>query len=647
MSFTIRRVFATATLLEKSIPVPMTLHIAAFHTSSATLLSTIAAAAFAAGAIATTARADLTLSNFSITSSTLSFDLSGTMPSITTSSQLRITSPQTGAWGSDSWFLTNQSAMTIGTGAVGRVDVQSGANFTQVVIFLSQDYTTGAAVSGRVEVAIGAGYSFFDLGSRTFRISATPSSGSGTTLFDGLTAVPPPTLSTLSIAASDTTLQTGQTFTATVSATSSTATRTGVQLALNFDATKLRLDAVAPSAGGAFAAEIAEEIDNANGTLRYAAGVDETQSGTTGAGALVDLTFTTLTSETCASAGLVSFGTVSGTTSMFTLSDASTVVPSTTGLGSIRIDGTAPVLISIPASVSVATDAGSTFGAYVANPGVTVTDNCDTLAPTLLVTYPDGSTASAWPADGMFPIGTTALEWSVTDASGNSASAVRSVVVANHQLLDATVAFDGPFVSASSRSVRISAGASTQVVSLAASGSPLAAGSIGSIQVPVAAGYACVAAKDPSHSLTDSTSASISGVRYAATFALKQGDSNDDDMVDIADFGIFVAARGAGKALDATSNFNSDTAIGNGDFAYISINFFRVGDACGAFSGGQPLARIRVKDLRRTGRGDLEIADINRDGWIDSTDVSLFMQGIEPRRPSQPTPAAGFPEIGF
>jgi hypothetical protein len=209
------------------------------------------------------------------------------------------------------------------------------------------------------------------------------------------------------------------------------------------------------------------------------------------------------------------------------------------------------------------------------------------------------------------------------------------------------VSFDGPFVTASSRSVRISAGARTQVVSLAASGSPLAAGSIGSIQVPVAAGYACLAAKDPSHSLTDSTSATISGVRYAATFALKQGDSNDDDMVDIADFGIFVAARGAGKALDATSNFNSDTAIGNGDFAYISINFFRVGDACGAFSGGQPLARIRVKDLRRTGRGDLEIADINRDGWIDSTDVSLFMQGIEPRRPSQPTPAAGIPEIGF
>ena len=65
-------------------------------------------------------------------------------------------------------------------------------------------------------------------------------------------------------------------------------------------------------------------------------------------------------------------------------------------------------------------------------------------------------------------------------------------------------------------------------------------------------------------------------MRYQAAFSLQQGDSNDDDVVDIVDFGIFVAARGAGKALDAASNFNSDTVIGTADFSYLGINFFDV-----------------------------------------------------------------------
>ena len=316
------------------------------------------------------------------------------------------------------------------------------------------------------------------------------------------------------------------------------------------------------------------------------------------------------------------------------------LAPNLGTFASIKIDGTAPVLNNLPANVSVATDAGSTYGAYVANPGVTVSDNCDTLTPTLLVTYPDSSTASTWPANGMFPIGTTTLAWSVTDESGNFASASRTIVVANYQLVDATMSFDGPFVTASTRSIRFKAGSSTQVLSLSASGSPFAAGSINAIQVPVAASYTCLRAKDPTHSVPDTASATVSGVRYQAAFSLKQGDSNDDDLVDILDFGIFVAAYGAGKALDATSNFNSDTIIANADFAFISINFFNVGEACGAYTGATPRDRMTVKELRRSGRGGLAIADINGDGWVDTTDITLFMQGVAPRKPAEPARAA-------
>ncbi len=97
---------------------------------------------------------------------------------------------------------------------------------------------------------------------------------------------------------------------------------------------------------------------------------------------------------------------------------------------------------------------------------------------------------------------------------------------------------------------------------------------------------------------------------------------------------------GAGKALDATSNFNSDTIIANADFAFISINFFNVGEACGAYTGATPRDRMTVKELRRSGRGGLAIADINGDGWVDTTDITLFMQGVAPRKPAEPARAA-------
>jgi hypothetical protein len=50
------------------------------------------------------------------------------------------------------------------------------------------------------------------------------------------------------------------------------------------------------------------------------------------------------------------------------------------------------------------------------------------------------------------------------------------------------------------------------------------------------------------------------------------------------------------------------------------------------------MERIAVRQLRRMGLGSQAIADINNDGWVDSTDIALLMQGVEPgsKRP-QPT----------
>ncbi len=52
-----------------------------------------------------------------------------------------------------------------------------------------------------------------------------------------------------------------------------------------------------------------------------------------------------------------------------------------------------------------------------------------------------------------------------------------------------------------------------------------------------------------------------------------------------------------------------------------------------------------MKDLLRAGLGELAIADLNGDGWIDATDMALAMQGAY--RTNGPTPSAEGAFEGF
>ena len=159
-------------------------------------------------------------------------------------------------------------------------------------------------------------------------------------------------------------------------------------------------------------------------------------------------------------------------------------------------------------------------------------------------------------------------------------------------------------------------------------------GAIVDLHVPVAVGYGCTTAKDDDHSLAQVSMTTIVNREYATSFTLRQGNSNHDSQIDIFDFSLFVFDRSTGTsaavATNARSNFNSDTLVTNADFGFLTLNFFEVDQTCGgnvAGASSAPVSRVSIKELRRRGLGNLAVADINGDGWVDLNDVQLYMQG--------------------
>ncbi|MFM1804311.1 MAG: hypothetical protein RL136_1190, partial [Planctomycetota bacterium] len=361
----------------------------------------------------------------------------------------------------------------------------------------------------------------------------------------------------------------------------------GAQATIGYDPALLEF--VELVGGDEFPTLIYVSHDDVAATVIFASGIDPGGSadGFTDAN-IARATFRTVAGA-CADTSAVFFTTsilptrvsaANGTSLAFTTSTAVDI----TSLAPFALDG-------LPPARSIAADAGTTEGAFSPLVAPTATDSCGNALPV------STSRSDGQPLEARYPIGTTTVTFSATDAAGHVASGSVSVTVADHQLLDASVTLVGAGHAGSTRSMRFSAGSGVQVVQV-----PIiaGAGAATGIQVPVAAGYACIAAKDAGHSLTHSTAASVEGVRYTASFTLDQGDSNDDDLVDILDYSIFVSDFGLASP-GGSSNFDDDFVVNSADFSFIAINYLGTGDSCGAFTGAAPRQSISVRELRRLG----------------------------------------------
>ncbi|NBQ16053.1 MAG: hypothetical protein EBU31_15930, partial [Proteobacteria bacterium] len=280
----------------------------------------------------------------------------------------------------------------------------------------------------------------------------------------------------------------------------------------------------------------------------------------------------------------------------------------TTDPAPVTIDTVGPVISNVPANLSVAADAGAGCSAVREIGTPTVFDSCSTA--TLSWSRSDGATSLSAP----WPCGTTVVTWTATDVCNRTSTATTSVTVNPYHLLDVNVAYAGSGYAASM----------TRCIGFR----------VGDVVV------SCATADDDLHSLVSQVPVTISGRNYTLSAtgdsALVNGDLNDDNLVDVIDWGVLVVRVGLAAPVNtdcATTgfqpDFDGDGYVTNGDGNRLLASFLAQGDSfCNAFNsdGGIPTTRISVAELSMLTGTECSAADLNRDGLVNSKDIAIWQR---------------------
>lgn len=307
----------------------------------------------------------------------------------------------------------------------------------------------------------------------------------------------------------------------------------------------------------------------------------------------------------------------------------------------ISVNDTEPPVIACPASISVNSDAGG-CGASVSVGTATASDNCGINSIT-------GVRSDLLSLSASYPVGTTTITWTALDIHGNLASCQQTVTVSANNTLAIAVELLGASSGTATRCLSLNLysasscpnpaySVQTNVTFVNGSGSAI-------IDLPCGSGpYTSITATDPKHTLRRTSPVSISGVMYSAsltgqTFGLIGGNVNNDEYIDILDFGGYIGLFGTfpGADTDCSASLNADFdangSIGTEDFTFIQANFlrFRDNDPCGnqlqipANQPGGPVTDISVVDLARLGLRNLARADRNLDNRLNTLDVAQVL----------------------
>lgn len=326
----------------------------------------------------------------------------------------------------------------------------------------------------------------------------------------------------------------------------------------------------------------------------------------------------------------------------------------TVGDLTLAVDGLGSVEIGNVILQGHNTTAGVTYDIYwddfTSSVLPSASDNCDP-APMIVGVRSDFPALLSDP----YPSGTTTITWTATDECGNSTVGFQTVDVSSTTPISVEVDLFGAIAAGPlDRCIEFELfDCGTQTVTWSTSATLTFTGGSATATLDLPCGTAdgaCLRARDVKHTLRSVSDVSIVGLGYEASFlridlvtpgnSLIGGNANGDTFIDILDFGAYVGQYGMNPGVETpcgfmgfNTDFNSDGIVDSDDFSFIQIGFFDFDAACACMMpmlAGQerPVTRVRVTELRRMGYPNPHKADLNGDGWVDSTDVALFAASL-------------------
>lgn len=297
------------------------------------------------------------------------------------------------------------------------------------------------------------------------------------------------------------------------------------------------------------------------------------------------------------------------------------------------LDDTPPVLVGCPSDVTVPADAGGCTGAVVTYTAPTATDACDA-TPSVVCVPPSGS---------VFPVGTTTVTCTATDACGNESTCAFDVTVTPTNSVTVDVELVGVNAPVS-RCIRFVADACTAMADVTVNftdhdfdgGAVTPVRGTATFEVPCAGGpFSAICGKDRQHTQWSTVGLMLVGTGWQGTslMSLEGGDTDDDGDVDINDvtwflgqFGEFAAAGGCPWDGTRDADFSNNTVIAAEDYAFLVANWLTT-SACACaltWAPGGPFGRLeRSVDV---GTPLQAKADLNGDKRVDWRDVEVLEQ---------------------
>ncbi len=298
----------------------------------------------------------------------------------------------------------------------------------------------------------------------------------------------------------------------------------------------------------------------------------------------------------------------------------------------VRIDGVPPVILGTPENITVDADAGSSCSSVQVITPPTASDNCTVVS--FNFSRSDGQLISA-----PFPCGTTTMTWVATDSCGLSSTTSSTVTVNPFQAVMTQVQSNGAtgnFQRCITFNI-VGDGGATHTDSVELS----FINGIAMTQLRVPFGdYDCVTADDRLHTLTQQTDLQVSGSQYSADFtgskALLPGDLNNDNLVDVVDWGVLVTRIGQITSINTNcetpafrADLNADGGVTSLDGDLLLDVILMTGQSCvsgAADSGDFARQSISVKELTEMGLVNAEECDLDKNGIVDLFDMLLWQQ---------------------